>query len=295
MNEKENGKVEAAEQTARSLIDWDKAQYWTNAANTYLGCAVDKWTSPACANCYAREISERFKMTEKFKLTRKPNTKMPKTGIVFCGNMTDLFLDEIPDKDLNEMFFSLMKVDKVGLPCRDEKGRPAYHPATYLWLSKRAERMANYILSSPTALSAPNCWYGMTGENQEWYDRRVQHFRRIRDKRILDIYLQPQHLWLSAEPLLGPLDLGDNPPFGWVVVGCESGANARECKTEWIRSVVEQCKKWKIPVFVKQIQGANRSCIRDINLFPEDLRIRQMPFPHDFKKRGKCAKKAENN
>ena len=220
---------------------------------------------------------------------------MPKTGIVFCGNMTDLFLDQITDEELKQFFFGVVKCDrKNNMPCRDAQGRPAYNPATYLWLSKRTERMANFILNSPTALSAVNCWFGMTGENQEWYDRRVPFFRTIRDRKILDVHLQPQHLWLSAEPLIGPLDLGDNPPFGWVVVGCESGANARPCDIEWIRSVVNQCRKWDIPVFVKQIQGKDgHTCIRDIAEFPEDLRIRQMPFPHDFKTRSrKCAKKS---
>ena len=101
---------------------------------------------------------------------------------------------------------------------------------------------------------------------------------------------------ISAEPLLGPIDLslgnmiggaecncgdfvvGDHGPYGkdacrvcrcagvkapwkrdanrrldWVVVGGESGSQARPCALEWIESIVTQCKAASVPVFVKQL------------------------------------------
>lgn len=94
-------------------------------------------------------------------------------------------------------------------------------------------------------------------------------------------------LFLSAEPLLGPVDLsrvgnhdgtsanrfdgnclyvGDiggaeyawSPRnfIQWVIVGGESGPNARPCNPKWIRSLVEQCKAAGVRCFVKQL-GAN--------------------------------------
>ena len=42
----------------------------------------------------------------------------------------------------------------------------------------------------------------------------------------------------------------------WVIVGGESGPNARPCDIAWIRSIVRQCKDAGVPVFVKQL-GAN--------------------------------------
>jgi hypothetical protein len=82
--------------------------------------------------------------------------------------------------------------------------------------------------------------------------------------------------FLSVEPLLGPVDLrrwlecqcgrGDwvapwghalNCPYreriDWVIVGGESGHGARPCRTEWIRSVVEQCRAAGALPFVKQL------------------------------------------
>ena len=98
------------------------------------------------------------------------------------------------------------------------------------------------------------------------------------------------NIWLSAEPLLGPIDLkdcyaydgGDYKrdviPFKWLVVGCESGPNRRPCKMEWVESIVEQCLAANVPVFVKQICLLNGKFTNKIEEFPEHLRIRQVPW-----------------
>ncbi len=44
-----------------------------------------------------------------------------------------------------------------------------------------------------------------------------------------------------------------NNYLNWVIVGGESGTNARPCNLNWIRSIVNQCKTAKVPVFVKQL------------------------------------------
>ncbi len=88
-------------------------------------------------------------------------------------------------------------------------------------------------------------------------------------------------LGLSLEPLLGPIDIEaacrpcrecNHPgdvlewpcPYckggfewpDWVIVGGESGPNARPCQIEWILDIIEQCKAAGVPCFVKQ-WGAN--------------------------------------
>jgi len=281
-----------------SLIDWPKAQYWSEnngAFNPYIGCVADEWTSPACANCYAREMSNKFGMADNFKLTKKPNAKMPNTGVVFCGNMSDLWVEQIPDEERKRWFFDCFRRDANGFALRDENGRPWAKDATFLWLTKRVPKMVDFVLHSPTCLSAPNCWWGMTGENQEWYDKRVEHIRKLHDSLIPDIKMQKQHTWLSAEPLLGDIDLGEKPPFEWVVVGCESGKRARPCDIGWICHIVKQCQDKGIAVFVKQLPDAHGHLVRDIEKFPEDLRIRQMPFPHEFGGKKRKSKKSDNN
>jgi protein gp37 len=115
--------------------------------------------------------------------------------------------------------------------------------------------------------------------------------------------------WISAEPLLGPVEfsnvsgradavkqLGKQALAGidWVVVGGESGPGARACDIGWIRSIVSQCKAVHVPVFVKQLgaqpfEPARYEIVGDAGLYlnnrkggemnewPEDLRIREFP------------------
>lgn len=95
--------------------------------------------------------------------------------------------------------------------------------------------------------------------------------------------------WLSLEPLLGPIDfreamavcndIGDDfrRAVDWVVVGAESGPNRRPCKLEWVELIVRQCREAGVPVFVKQLEIAGK-LVKDINKFPPELQIRQVPW-----------------
>jgi protein gp37 len=75
-------------------------------------------------------------------------------------------------------------------------------------------------------------------------------------------------LGVSAEPLLGPIKLCDlrrdtedgeafdwlsGGQLNWVIIGGESGADARCCDIEWIRDLVGLCKRARVPAFVKQL------------------------------------------
>lgn len=103
--------------------------------------------------------------------------------------------------------------------------------------------------------------------------------------------------YLSLEPLLeypGELDLSG---IDWVIVGGESGPQARPCHVEWIRGVLRQCREAGVPAFCKQLgataveqvygpmgdsAGVVRMSLRDRAgadpaEWPADLRVRQMP------------------
>jgi protein gp37 len=117
----------------------------------------------------------------------------------------------------------------------------------------------------------PNIWLGTSVENQETATKRIPHLLKA-----------PATLrFLSCEPLLGPVDLRkwlfsnhdlasmDNQylsplpgtdaaqtwysKVNWVIVGGESGHDARPCNVEWIRDIVRQCKDAGVPVFVKTV------------------------------------------
>lgn len=117
--------------------------------------------------------------------------------------------------------------------------------------------------------------------------------------------------FLSCEPMLKPLNV--NYPelvsrFDWIIFGGESGKKARKCFIEWIREGVEFCRLHRVLPFVKQLgqhvvtngitkpgqhwprstglidtgKGYFRKHLVDshggnINEWPEDLRVREVP------------------
>ena len=90
------------------------------------------------------------------------------------------------------------------------------------------------------------------------------------DERIVELLQTPAAVrWISAEPLLGPIDLLPRlhrHPIGcegigiydwterldWVVVGGESGPRARPMHPDWVRSLRDQCNATGVPFFFKQ-------------------------------------------
>jgi len=62
----------------------------------------------------------------------------------------------------------------------------------------------------------------------------------------------------------------------WVIIGWESGKNRRECKLDWVRGIVNQCKTASVPVFVKQLDIGGKVS-HDPADWPEDLRVRELP------------------
>jgi protein gp37 len=138
------------------------------------------------------------------------------------------------------------------------------HPASDPFKTAALLRIKDHKGTFPKSWSeVRHIWDGVSMENQEWADKRMAHH--------LSTPL-PMH-WVSAEPLLGPINLdvflsklnwGEGPkewPDGlgalnWVVVGGESGNGARPCEMDWVRAIVKQCSEAGVPVFVKQL-GAN--------------------------------------
>lgn len=152
-----------------------------------------------------------------------------------------------------------------------------------------------------------------------WVGASVGH-QAAADEMVPKLLLIPAAFrWLSVEPLIGPVDILKHvgtirersftsgvhghlrritapPKIGWVVIGGESGPNARPCDLAWIRSIRNQCQAAEVPCFVKQlgavsvgcngnpddIESYGRTVYRDpkggdIDEFPEDLRVREFP------------------
>ncbi|OCB15110.1 DUF5131 family protein [Mycobacterium intracellulare] len=231
---------------------------WTDATwNPVTGC--DK-VSAGCDHCYAETIAHRFDGTRQFpngfRVTLRPERlgqplRWRRPRRIFVNSMSDLFHDQVPD-DYIAQVFAVMTVARQH---------------TFQILTKRHARMRSLVgrglldLVDHEAASMgfkvdrwplPNVWLGVSAENQQWADIRIPA--------LLDTPAAVR--FVSAEPLLGPIDLHTDPieagsPFwaghlDWVIVGGESGPGARPMHPDWARSLRDQCVAADIPFLFKQ-------------------------------------------
>ena len=137
------------------MIDqWKKgAKYWDKAWNPVIGCEK---VSEGCANCYAESLCKRFDMNGDGQFTPKvkSNSMPPKTGVVFVGNMTDIFGDW-NDFDTIAAWLNMLSRN-----------------AENIILTKRAERMFDYMRER-IQLSSNGYFWGITAENQKRLEERA--------------------------------------------------------------------------------------------------------------------------
>ena len=218
---------------------------WTDATwNPVTGCTK---VSPGCKHCYAQTFAERFRgvpghpFEQGFDLRLWPERlelplawRTPKR--IFVNSMSDLFHPGVPDSFVDRVFDTMVEA--------------SWHQ--FQVLTKRPERMAAYVQSRRTRHGLlgsrhPHIWLGASVENQR-YVPRAQVIASLRSA----------VRFLSCEPLLGPLDLGDvlGPwSVNWVIVGGESGHGARPMDPSWVLAIREQCARARVPFFFKQWGG----------------------------------------
>jgi protein gp37 len=149
--------------------------------------------------------------------------------------------------------------------------------------------------TSTVSWPLPNVWLGVSAEDQATAAARIPPLLAI-----------PAAVrFVSAEPLLGPINLCrlrvapdhhtmvdaldgyaivDTPgrereraALHWVIVGGESGPGARPMHPDWARSLRDQCATAGVPFFVKQLSSGGPKAIKEIDAFPEGLRVREFP------------------
>lgn len=157
------------------------------------------------------------------------NRAAEKAGVrarVFCASLADVFEDRpelVPWRaDLYRMVTSTPWLD-------------------WLLLTKRPE---NIPTMWPEQCVAPllNVWLGTSVENQATARQRIP--------KLLECPAAVR--FLSCEPLLGMVKLGDFRNIDWIICGGESGPGARPMHPDWPRSLHEQCSNRKIPFLFKQ-------------------------------------------
>ena len=214
---------------AQSKIEWTE-QTW----NPATGCTK---ISEGCRNCYAEKMSHRLKAMglkgyeNGFKLTLQPerldeplNRKKP--TMYFVNSMSDIFHERIPEEYIRRVF-------EVIRACPQH---------TFQVLTKRADRMERFFHSYN---APPNAWLGVTVENKKEGVPRIDYLRRIKAR----------VRFLSVEPLLedlGPVDLSG---IQWVIVGGESGPQARPMMPVWAENIQSRCDLYGASFFFKQWGG----------------------------------------
>lgn len=248
---------------------------WTDVTwNPVTGCAK---VSAGCKHCYAERNWGRLQhlpayagraftdvATHADRLLQPLRWKRPRR--IFVNSMSDLFHQDIHD-------------DFIGMVFRTMARAPQH---TFQVLTKRAERM-QHLLTHPKMRGfvgdapwpLPNVWIGVSVEDQATADERIPL--------LLDTPAAVR--WISAEPLLGPVDLSpaylpcpnaeyvimdpetggyeccsscdytgisDEIGIDWVVVGGESGPKARPMHPAWARSLRDQCADAAVPFLFKQ-------------------------------------------
>jgi protein gp37 len=103
---------------------------------------------------------------------------------------------------------------------------------------ERALRLADHLKWSA------NIWMGTSIEN-------VAVARRVSSLRQIPAAVR----FISAEPLLGPLDDLDLTGIDWVIGGGESGIGARRCDPAWARGLRDRCIEAGVAFFWKQWGG----------------------------------------
>jgi len=251
---------------------------WTDETwNPVHGCSK---VSAGCENCYAERISyHQYGHTDhpwtaenaSENVTEKPekldyprSLREPKR--IFVNSMSDLFHAQVSDEFIREVFAVMRN-----------------HPEhVFQVLTKRPGRAAHMDLQWP-----PNVWMGTSVEDERVLDR----LDLLRD-------CDAETLFVSFEPLIGPVGTPDLSGYDWAIVGGESGSDdrRREMAHEWVWPIKRECMDQGVAFFFKQSsapqpeQGQALRC-------PDGVRreFRELPPVHDAVEEARAQLEAEGD
>lgn len=214
------------------MAENSKIEWTDNTFNPWIGCTK---VSPGCDHCYAEALMDtRYGRVEwgaghdrvrtspsNWQQPRKWNRQAEASGerpFVFCASLADVFDNEVDERWRADLMRLIEETPNL----------------VWLLLTKRIGNVRK--MTDPTRgcrILPSNTAIGATMVNQEEYDRdrikldEVKHFADVR------------FTFGSFEPLLGPVILDHYAP-DWIIVGGESGRDARFMDLAWARSLRRQ-------------------------------------------------------
>jgi protein gp37 len=219
---------------------------WTDYSfAAWFGCSK---VSPGCDYCYAEDWTvRRFHKAgwgphaervpavlsawlKPYRWNRAAERGDPRR-FVFCSELSDVFDNRAPDAWRADLWRLIAATPSL----------------VWLVLTKRPQNFRK-MLPPDWGEGYPNAWLGLTAENQREADRRLPLLCRT----------PAAQRFVSAEPLLGPVDL--RPwlgPVSWVIGGCESAPGRRPGKRptdpDWLRNLRDQCAAAGGAFWLKQL------------------------------------------
>ena len=214
-----------------------KIEYLDKTWNFYTGCR--NWQNGVCPvgeKCWAKSIDKRFGRSFEPQLNLKVlNERLvmrePKRiGVCFTG---DLFGDWVNPEMQVRAPFHHWEV----MPLRE---------MVFSIISNRQKHQFFFLTKCPQnyqkwGKSPDNAWVGASANYAAPLGMALWELGAVEAK----------HKWLSLEPLMGEIKIGNLQGVDWVVIGGWSGRSKVQPKIEWIRQIVESCDKSSIPVFLK--------------------------------------------
>lgn len=262
---------------------------WTDATwSPVTGCTK---TSEGCTHCYIDRTPPLRMARRKFNgdhigATTGVQLHSERLGIplkwrkprrIFVCSLADLFQDEVPDRFIADVFAVMSLAtqhDFQVLTKRHARLRSLLNSPEF-WSQVNAARVVRGHDALPDGTNVlANAWIGVSVESQKWANIRIPA--------LLDTPAAVR--WISAEPLLGAVDLHANddgmhhwlPDFDqeldepvcqahgmvecfqgcrfldWVVTGGESGPKARPMHPQWARGLRDQCVAAGVAYHFKQ-------------------------------------------
>lgn len=258
--------------SGKSSIEWTSSTW-----NPSIGCDI---VSPGCTNCYAMRQARRLASNpvlkpNRYRGTTKPSKKGPvwtgvvrmasrdtilkplswrKPSLIFVNSMSDVFHPSLKASEVAQIF-AVMALGKQHV---------------YQVLTKRPDVMLAFVTNPSTPASVELAMQAIKPGSKVpewplknvWMGTSVEDQRRARERIKMLLQVPAAVRFLSMEPLLGEVLLEDEltkadwKKLHWIIVGGESGPNARPMHPVWARKIRDACAKHGVQFFFKQV-GSN--------------------------------------
>lgn len=232
-----------------SAANWRKPLQWNQTP--FNECVACGWRGEA-PRIKRLHAGERGTLTHSITCPACSRMSIQARRRVFCASLADVFDNEVDTQWRADLFDLILRTPKLD----------------WLLLTKRIGNVRGMLPATVNGFADvyPNVWVGATICNQAEADRDIAKL----------LSTPAAKRFLSMEPLLGPVDLrrawhgetalggtcpGRHVPamkgvarasIDWVIVGGESGPQARPTHPDWVRSLRNQCAEAGVPFLFKQ-------------------------------------------